>query len=72
MTAKIIPLGCVTRLDLDADMVLENLKGKLEGFVYAGWDKEGLFYAGSTYADGGDTLWLLEQCKRQLLKSRDG
>lgn len=67
MTAKVIPFRGVTKLDLDPDTVLENLKGQFEGFVYAGWDAEGNEIFGSTYADGGTALWLLERCKRRLL-----
>lgn len=37
----IIQFRGVTKLDLDPDTVLENIKGKLEGFVIAGWDKDG-------------------------------
>ena len=63
----VIPFSGITRLDLDPDIVLENAKGKLEGFVIAGHDKEGNEYFASTYADGGDVLWLLERMKLRLL-----
>lgn len=36
--AKVLPLGCVTLLDLDPDVVLENNKGRLAGFVFVGYD----------------------------------
>ena len=65
--AKIIPFKGVTSLDLDPDVILENTKGRLEGFVIAGWDKDGEEYFASTYGDGGTTLWLLERCKKKLL-----
>ena len=65
--AKVIPLGCITKLDLPVDRVLESAKDKLEGVVLLGYDKEGGYYFASTYADGGDVLWLLENCKKQLL-----
>ena len=64
--AKIIPLNCVTRLDLPVDRVLEAAKDKLEGVVLIGYDKEGEFYAASTYADGGIVSWLLDECKYRL------
>jgi hypothetical protein len=57
----------ITKLDLDPDMVLENTKGKLEGVILIGYDKEGKEYFASTYADGGDVLWLLERMKLCLL-----
>ena len=65
--SNVIPFSGITRLDLDPDIVLENAKGKLEGFVIAGHDKEGNEYFASTYADGGDVLWLLERMKLRLL-----
>lgn len=68
---KVIPFTGVTKLDLDADTVLENLKGDLEGFVIAGWDKEGNEFFSSTYADGGTVLWLVERLKKKLLEVPD-
>lgn len=65
--AKIIQLPVLTRLDLDADRTLENLNGKLKGFVLAGYDTDGNEFFSSTYADGGDALWLLERCKQVLM-----
>lgn len=67
----VVELGCITRLDLDADRTLRNLIGKLEGFVLAGYEKNGIEFFASTYADGGDALWLLERCKKALLESAD-
>lgn len=61
----------VTRLDLDADSTLENLAGKLEGFVLAGYDKDGNEFFSSTYSDGAEALWLLERCKMALLNQVD-
>jgi hypothetical protein len=67
MSAKIIPFNGITRLDLNPDMVLENTKGKLEGVIIIGYDKDGQEYFASSYADGGDVLWLLERMKMRLL-----
>lgn len=69
MTAKIIPFTGITKLDLTPEIVLENLKEVFAGggLVYAGFDGEGNEVFGSTYADGGTALWLLERCKRRLL-----
>ena len=64
---NVIPFRGITRLDLDPDITLENLKGKLEGFVLCGYDKDGNEFFSSTYADGGDVLWLLERMKLRLL-----
>lgn len=69
--SKVIPFSGITRLDLNPDIVLENLKGRLEGFVIAGYTADGEEYFSSTYADGGTALWLLERCKRSLLTQGD-
>ena len=66
--SNVIPFSGVTKLDLNPDIVLEEAKGKLEGFVIAGHDKEGNEYFASTYADGGDVLWLLERMKFRLVR----
>lgn len=64
---EVVPLDCVTKLDLPADRVLtEALTADLEGVVVCGYTKSGAFYAASSYADGGDALWALEMCKRKL------
>lgn len=64
---EVIPLNNITRLDIPADTVLENAKGQMEGVVLIGWDNDGDLYFGSTYADGGTVLWLLEKTKQRLL-----
>jgi len=68
---EIMQLPVITRLNLDPDRTLENLVGKLEGFILAGYDKEGNEIFSSTYADGGNALWLLERCKTALLGQGD-
>lgn len=65
---KVIPLGNVTRLDLPPDKILKAAIGQMEGVVIIGYDKEGFHYFGSTYADGGEVLWLLEACKKSLME----
>jgi hypothetical protein len=65
--SNVIQFKGITRLNLDPDIVLENTKGKLEGLVICGYDTEGNEYFASTYADGGDVLWLLERMKLNLL-----
>lgn len=64
---NVIQFNGITRLNLDPDVVLENNKGKLAGLVILGYDKEGGEYFSSTYADGGEVLWLLERMKLRLL-----
>ena len=65
--SKVVPLGNITRLDIPPDHVLDRCTGKLEGVVIIGYDKSGEEYFASSYADGGDVLWLLERCKKKLL-----
>ena len=61
----------MTKLDLDPNITLENLKGKFEGFVIMGYTPDGEEFFASTYADGGTALWLIERCKRALLNNGD-
>lgn len=70
--SNVVNFNGITRLNLDADRTLEALAGKLEGFVIAGYDKDGKEFFTSTYADGGDALWLLERCKFKLFTWDDG
>ena len=70
--AKIIPFTGITTLNFEPDVILENLKGKLEGFVVLGWDKENEEFFASTYADGGTVLWLMERLKIKLLENTNG
>lgn len=65
--SNVIPIGCVTSLDLPADQILESAIGKLEGVVVLGYDKDGHEYFASSYADGGDMLWLLKRCEHALM-----
>ena len=69
MTARVIPLGCITRLDIPAERVLEQAKDHMEHVVVMGWDKDGELYFASTFADGGEVMWLLEKCKAALLRA---
>lgn len=64
---NVVELGCITRLDLPADKVLNAAIDKLETAVIIGWDKDGDFYFASSKADGGDVLWLIEKAKKLLL-----
>jgi hypothetical protein len=65
---NVVFLKTITKLDLPPDRILEAAKGELEGVVVLGYDKEGGEYFASSYADGGQVLWLLERLKKQLLE----
>lgn len=66
MTAKVIPLGNVTRLDIPSERVLAALP-KLKGVVLMGYDEDGEEWFASSYSDGGMVLWLMERCKIKLI-----
>lgn len=68
----VVNIGCVTRLDLPVDIVLDAAKDTLESVIVIGYAKDGSEYFASTLADGGDVLWLLERCKAALFASADG
>lgn len=70
MTAEIFMFDGITKLDLPPDRILESAKEKLQGVIVIGFDHAGEFYAASSYADGGNALWLLEVCKKRLLASQ--
>jgi hypothetical protein len=64
---KVVPFTGITKLDLPPDRILEGAIGELEGVVILGYKKDGTEYFASSYADGGDVLWLLERLKLKLL-----
>lgn len=64
---NVVFLNQVTRLDIPADRVLESAVGKLEGAIVIGYTHDGDEYFASSYADGGDALWLVERFKKMLL-----
>jgi len=65
---KVIPLGNVTYLDIDPDLILENNKGKLASVLIMGWTKDDEFFTASSQADGGEVLWFMELCKQRLMQ----
>lgn len=70
MSDNVIPLNNITYLDLPVERVLDAAKGKLHegGVVILGWDRDGELYFGSSLADGGEVIWLLEMAKKRLLE----
>ena len=65
--SNVVYLDAITKLNIPADRVLEGAVGKLDGVIIAGYTKDGDEYFCSSYADGGDALWLVERFKRALL-----
>jgi hypothetical protein len=70
VSAEVFIFDGITKLDIPADRVLEQSVGKLQGVIVIGFDHEGEFYAVSSYADGGNAIWLLEVCKKRILDSQ--
>lgn len=68
---EVVLLSVSTSLDINADQTLANLSGKLQGFILAGYDKDGNEFFSSTYGNGGEALWLIERCKMALLSQGD-
>lgn len=64
---KVTRLPCITTLHIPADTILESAMGKLDGAVVMGWDEDGTLYFASSYANGGEVLWLMEKAKKDLL-----
>lgn len=70
MSAKVFDFTGITTLDIDPDRVLQKAVGQLQGVVVIGFDHEGEFYGASSYADGGNAIWLLEVCKKRILEGQ--
>lgn len=68
----VVVLDVLTRLNIPANRVLEGAMDKLETVIVVGYDHGGEEYFASSIADGGDAFWLLERCKRELLRRGDG
>lgn len=66
-SASIARLGCVTRLDLSADEILTANIGKFDGVVLVGYTADGEVRTVSSYADGGNVLWLMEVLRNRLM-----
>lgn len=69
--AKVIRFPGVTRLDLNPDLILQEAVGKLEGCVIVGFDKNGMDFFASSYADVGGVLYHLERGKWRLMHRVD-
>lgn len=66
--SNVVNLGCITRLNLPPDRILDAAKGQLTQVFVIGYTEDGTLYAASSHADGGDALWLLEHAKTRLLQ----
>ena len=72
MSAEIIELNMVTKIDLPAERVLRKaIEAGVQSCVVVGYDANGEEYFCSSIADGGTAIWLMERCKLKLLRMAD-
>lgn len=65
----VVILPVLTRLDIPAERVIGMAQAaELANVVVLGYTKDGNEYFASSYADGGNVLWLMERLKKQLLE----
>lgn len=72
MTAEVVELRTVTRLDLPVERIINGAsKAGLTEVIVIGFDADGEFYFAANKASGADALWLLETAKRRLMALAD-
>lgn len=71
MTDNVHILRNVTRINIPIERVLNEAKEVVDEGIVIGWDKDGEFYFSSSYADGGEVLWLIEKAKHMLMTVED-
>lgn len=69
---NVVEFPWVGNVDLDADRVLDEAKGKLGRVLIMGWEKsdedgEEVFYTNTSFADAADMMLLMEMTKDELL-----
>jgi hypothetical protein len=70
--SNVVPFPGVTSLDTPPERVLEvAAERELDEIVIIGCRKDGGFYFASSFADGGDVIWLLERAKHKLMQITD-
>lgn len=67
--ADVVPLGCVTKLDLDPSRMLASVAEEVEfdAIVVLGYTADGEEYFASSISSGPEVLWLLKRLERALL-----
>lgn len=72
MTAEVIDIGCVTRLDIDPDRVLSKaIEAEMTAVIIVGFDADGQDYFAASMADAAEALWHLERAKWRLMRQAD-
>jgi hypothetical protein len=70
--SNVIPIGCITRLKLDAQQILNAaLDAGLSDVVIMGFNNDGNEYFASSDPDAGNVLYHLERSKHKLMKIID-
>jgi hypothetical protein len=65
---EVIEPSFITKLDIPVERILRKAQeAGLTTVVVMGWDADGDTYFASSVADGGEVLWLMEMCKKDLL-----
>ncbi len=66
--ADVIKFNGITVCDLNADDLLDGAKGKLTDVVILGYqESDGEYYFAASKADLTEILWIIEQCKHQIM-----
>lgn len=67
---EVVEQNWPTRLNIPAERVIDGAKeAGLTEVVILGYDADGNEYFASSYAGGGDVLWLMERMKLELLRA---
>ncbi len=65
---SVVPLDCLTMLDIEPDRVLKAAIGELDGVILIGVGADGELDMRSSIADDWHILWLLEKAKAKLME----
>lgn len=69
---EVVEPSFITTLDIPVERILRKAQDAgLTTVVVMGWDAEGDLYFASSVSDGGEVLWLMEKCKKDLLAVGD-
>ena len=72
MAGNVVPIGCITRLDIPSERVLSAaLERNITDVIVLGYDEDGDFYFAASKANGGDVLWLLALAQKRLLQTAE-
>jgi hypothetical protein len=65
---EVVTFPGITKLNVPPERILKKaIEADLESVIVSGFTKDGQLYCCSSVADGGNTLWLCEMFKQQLM-----